>query len=145
MSFAAGSLAGALVMGGIYHGFSNLMQTSTVADIHTLSERLVSASTTIPSPPPASTRITYHPLTSLIQSKWNNEVAGLFGMSANGSVQWSWGRKFCMVVTHDTAKLGIRLIERLISSVVPRILTPANGLHYAPLTASDSPVLHYIA
>ncbi|KAG1740399.1 uncharacterized protein EDB91DRAFT_1053180 [Suillus paluster] len=82
MSFAAGSLAGALVMGGIYHGFSNLMQTRTAqhrADIHTLSERLVSASTTIPSPPPASTRITYHPLTSLIQSKWNNEVAGLFG------------------------------------------------------------------
>lgn len=47
--------------------------------IHNLSERIASAPTTIPSPPPASTRITHRPLTSLVQSKWNEEVAGLFG------------------------------------------------------------------
>lgn len=90
MSFVAGSLAGALVMGGIYHGFSNLVQTRTAqhrADIHMLSERIANASTTIPSAPPASTRITHHPLTSLIQSKWNDEVAGLFGTA------WRWEQR----------------------------------------------------
>ncbi|KAG1859295.1 hypothetical protein F4604DRAFT_1793283 [Suillus subluteus] len=107
MSFVAGSLAGALVMGGvsivpqirirlivpllqIYHGFSNLVQTRTAqhrADIHILSERIANASTTIPSPPPASVRITHHPLTSLIQSKWNDEVAGLFGTA------WRWEQR----------------------------------------------------
>ncbi|KAJ8597693.1 hypothetical protein M405DRAFT_803455 [Rhizopogon salebrosus TDB-379] len=90
MSFAAGSLAGALAMGGIYYGFSNMIQTRTAqhrADIHLLSERIASTPTMVPSPPPASERITHRPLTSLIQSKWNEEVAGLFG------TVWRWEQR----------------------------------------------------
>ncbi|EGO01167.1 hypothetical protein SERLA73DRAFT_134424 [Serpula lacrymans var. lacrymans S7.3] len=81
MSFLVGSVAGALVTGGVYYGFSNLIQTRTEehrVDMHSLSDRLTNASTLIPSPPPASTRITHRPFASLLQSRWNDEMAGLF-------------------------------------------------------------------
>ncbi|KIJ64681.1 hypothetical protein HYDPIDRAFT_89906 [Hydnomerulius pinastri MD-312] len=97
MSFVAGSLAGALVTGGVYYGFSNLMQTRTAqhrGDLHVLSERFINATTTIPSPPPASTRITERPFAAMLQSRWNEEVAGVFAAVGKWERQASdWGRK----------------------------------------------------
>ncbi|KAF9238047.1 hypothetical protein BU15DRAFT_88487 [Melanogaster broomeanus] len=97
MSFLAGSLAGALVTGGVYYGFSNLMQTRTAqhrSDLHVLSERLVSASTIIPSPAPASTRITYRPFTAMVQSQWNEQIASAFATVGTWERRASdWGRK----------------------------------------------------
>ncbi|KIJ16425.1 hypothetical protein PAXINDRAFT_113541 [Paxillus involutus ATCC 200175] len=97
MSFLAGSLAGALVTGGVYYGFSNLIQTRTAqhrSDLHVLSQRLIGASTIVPSPPPASTRITHRPFTSMLQSQWNEQVAGAFATVGRWERRASeWGRK----------------------------------------------------
>ncbi|KAH7910384.1 hypothetical protein BJ138DRAFT_1087763 [Hygrophoropsis aurantiaca] len=97
MSFLVGSLAGALTTGGIYYGFSNMIQTRTAqhrADLHTISDRLVNASSTIPSPPPASMRIAQRPLAELIESRWNDEVAGLFSYVGRWEQRAEeWGRK----------------------------------------------------
>ncbi|KAH7928879.1 hypothetical protein BV22DRAFT_1110251 [Leucogyrophana mollusca] len=97
MSFLVGSLAGALATGGVYYGFSNLIQTRTTqhrTDLHVLSERLVNASTIVPSPPPASMRISHRPFASLIQSRWNEEVAGLFASVGRWERRAEeWGRK----------------------------------------------------
>ncbi|KAH7883022.1 hypothetical protein F5I97DRAFT_168563 [Phlebopus sp. FC_14] len=97
MSFVAGSLAGAIVTGGIYYGFSNLIQTRTTrlrSDLHILSERLINASTVVPSPPPASARIAQRPFVSLLQSKWNEELAGVFAAVGKWERTASdWGRK----------------------------------------------------
>ncbi|KAF8957528.1 hypothetical protein BDZ97DRAFT_104269 [Flammula alnicola] len=44
MSFLVGPVSGALVAGGVYYGFSNLIQTRTeqhIKDLHALSVRLV--------------------------------------------------------------------------------------------------------
>ncbi|KAI6026040.1 hypothetical protein EDC04DRAFT_228057 [Pisolithus marmoratus] len=96
MSFLAGSVAGALVSGGVYYGFSSLMQSKTAhlrADLHLLSERLVTASTIVP-PPPASTRIVHRPFLTLVQSRWNQEVASIFATLTRWEQHASeWGRK----------------------------------------------------
>ncbi|KAG6337020.1 hypothetical protein ID866_2080 [Astraeus odoratus] len=97
MSFVAGTLAGALVSGGIYYGFSNLMQSRYVqllSIVRVLSERLVTASTIVPSPPPASSRIAHRPFVALIQSRWNEELASAFSAVARWERHASeWGRK----------------------------------------------------
>ncbi|KAL4072138.1 hypothetical protein V8B97DRAFT_1503143 [Scleroderma yunnanense] len=97
MSFLAGSVAGALISGGVYYGFSSLMQTKTAqhrSDLHVLSERLVTASTIVPAPSPASTRIAHRPFITLIQSRWNEELASAFSAVARWERRASeWGRK----------------------------------------------------
>ncbi|KZP17375.1 hypothetical protein FIBSPDRAFT_747096 [Athelia psychrophila] len=97
MSFLVGSLAGGLVAGGVYYGFSNLMLTRTVEhrlDMHVLSQRLVGASSTVPSPPSAATRITHRPFASLLKDKWNQQTATVVEKvhAWDGEVQ-EWGRK----------------------------------------------------
>ncbi|KAI6165307.1 hypothetical protein EDD17DRAFT_1472982 [Pisolithus thermaeus] len=94
MSFLAGSIAGAVVSGGVYYGFSSLMQSRCVVVIlHLLSERLVTASTVL-SPPPASTRVVHRPFLTLVQSRWNQEVASVFATVAKWEQHASeWGRK----------------------------------------------------
>ncbi|KIM60505.1 hypothetical protein SCLCIDRAFT_1216785 [Scleroderma citrinum Foug A] len=97
MSFVAGSVAGALISGGVYYGFSNLIQTRTTehrSDLHNLSERLVTASSVVPSPSPASTRIAHRPFLALIQSRWNEELASAFSAVTRWERHASeWGRK----------------------------------------------------
>ncbi|KAF8558685.1 hypothetical protein OG21DRAFT_1404774 [Imleria badia] len=82
MSFLVGSLAGAVATGGVYYGFSNLIQTRTTqhrTDLHALSGRLVDApSTTLPGPPPASARIVARPFTTMVQAQWNAHVASVY-------------------------------------------------------------------
>lgn len=96
MSFLAGSVAGAVVSGGVYYGFSTLMQSRTAqlrTDLHFLSERLSTASTIVP-PPPASTRVVHRPFLTLVQSRWNQEVASIFATVAKWEQHASeWGRK----------------------------------------------------
>ncbi|KAI6002153.1 hypothetical protein EDD15DRAFT_2158442 [Pisolithus albus] len=100
MSFLAGSVAGAVVSGGVYYGFSTLMQSRYVvvtyfhaSSLHSLSERLSSASTIVP-PPPASTRVVHRPFVTLVQSRWNQEVASIFATVAKWEQHASeWGRK----------------------------------------------------
>jgi len=82
MSFLVGPIAGGLVAGGVYYGFSNLIHTKTAQhrkDMHALSERLTGASTIVPSPPPASARIAHRTFPSLLQDKWNQQTAIIFG------------------------------------------------------------------
>jgi len=82
MSFLVGPIAGGLVAGGVYYGFSNLILTRTAQhrrDIHALSERLVDASTAVPSPTPASARIAHRPFASLLKDQWNRQTAAVYG------------------------------------------------------------------
>ncbi|KAF7986058.1 hypothetical protein HWV62_41438 [Athelia sp. TMB] len=63
--------------------------------MHVLSQRLVGASTTVPSPPSAATRITHRPFTSLMKEKWNQQTAAVVEKvhGWDSEVQ-EWGRKF---------------------------------------------------
>ncbi|KAJ6619249.1 hypothetical protein B0H10DRAFT_1793943, partial [Mycena sp. CBHHK59/15] len=95
--FLLGPLSGALVAGGFYYGYSNMIQTRTEAhrrDLHTLSVRLVATPALIVAPPSAATRITPRPLTTLVQSRWNQEVAALFaGLGAWDTRAQQWGKR----------------------------------------------------
>ncbi|KAJ7181503.1 hypothetical protein C8R43DRAFT_969386 [Mycena crocata] len=97
MSFLLGPVSGALVAGGLYYGYSNMIQTRTEMhkrDLHTLSVRLVETPALIMAPPSAATRITPRPFTTIVKSKWNEEVATLF----TGLRDWDiraqeWGKR----------------------------------------------------
>ncbi|KZT04924.1 uncharacterized protein LAESUDRAFT_682052 [Laetiporus sulphureus 93-53] len=81
MSSLLGPISGALVAGGIYYGFSAMIQTRTEqhrADLHRLSQRLLDAPTSIPAPPAAVQRITHHPLASMLKSQWNAQIETVF-------------------------------------------------------------------
>ncbi|KAJ7437204.1 hypothetical protein B0H11DRAFT_2108120 [Mycena galericulata] len=81
MSFLLGPVSGALVAGGLYYGYSNMIRLQTEKhrkDLHTLSVRLVETPALIMAPPSAATRITPRPFSSLVQSRWNEEMASLF-------------------------------------------------------------------
>ncbi|KAI9567769.1 hypothetical protein HD554DRAFT_2023428 [Boletus coccyginus] len=96
MSFLVGSLAGAVATGGVYYGFSNLIQTRTAQhrnDLHALSGRLVDASATTPGPLPASARIVERPFTTMLQSRWNEHVATVFSTVGRWERQASDGAK----------------------------------------------------
>jgi len=71
--------------------------------LHTLSQRLVDASTVVPSPPPASARITHRPFASLLKDQWNQQTAAIYGKvrSWDDGVQ-EWGRK--VLCGHETRK-----------------------------------------
>ncbi|PPQ99308.1 hypothetical protein CVT24_009176 [Panaeolus cyanescens] len=89
-----GPLSGALVAGGVYYGFSNLMQTRTeqhIKDLHTLTTRLTESPALIHAPPPAASRIHKDPLVTEIKSRWNHEIAMLFRGFQNldrSAVEW---------------------------------------------------------
>ncbi|KAM6501211.1 hypothetical protein JOM56_004225 [Amanita muscaria] len=97
MSFLVGPASGALVAGGVYYGFSNLIHTTTQQhrkDLHELSARISGASTALlQAPPPAATRIGRRPFISYVESRWNQEIETLF----RGFYSWDtrlqeWGR-----------------------------------------------------
>ncbi|KAJ7626951.1 hypothetical protein FB45DRAFT_920373 [Roridomyces roridus] len=82
MSFLAGPVSGALVAGGLYYGYSNMMQLKTEQhrkDLHALSVRLVEHPALIIAPPSAATRITPPSFNSVLQARWNQEITTLFG------------------------------------------------------------------
>ncbi|KAJ7451986.1 hypothetical protein FB451DRAFT_1283349 [Mycena latifolia] len=97
MSFLLGPVSGALVAGGLYYGYSNMIQTRTEQhkrDLHTLSVRLVETPALIMAPPSAATRITPRPFSALVQARWNQEVASLFaGMGEWDTRVQDWGKK----------------------------------------------------
>ncbi|KAJ7227585.1 hypothetical protein B0H12DRAFT_1148815 [Mycena haematopus] len=74
-----------------------MMQTRTEAhirDLHTLSVRLVETPALITAPPSAPTRITPRPFSTLLQSRWNQEVASMYA----GLRRWDihateWGKR----------------------------------------------------
>ncbi|KAF5367531.1 hypothetical protein D9758_003606 [Tetrapyrgos nigripes] len=81
MSFLIGPASGALVAGGVYYGFSNLIQTRTQqlsTDLHIQSVRLVETPNVIQAPPPAASRIPEKTFSTLLQTKWNEQIEGVF-------------------------------------------------------------------
>ncbi|THH11450.1 hypothetical protein EW146_g8042 [Bondarzewia mesenterica] len=97
MSFVVGPIAGALVAGGVYFGFSNLIKTRTDQhrkDLHTLSQRLLEPPFTYPAPPPASARIVHQPFLTLIKNQWNEKLAGFYKSAGNTEERAvEWGRR----------------------------------------------------
>ncbi|EIM87364.1 uncharacterized protein STEHIDRAFT_56384 [Stereum hirsutum FP-91666 SS1] len=94
MSFVLGPLSGALVAGGFYYGFSNLIQTRTEKhrrDMHTLSIQLITPPSAHPAPASAAARIVHEPFSSILKTQWNERLAGLYrtvGDSEGRLVQW---------------------------------------------------------
>ncbi|KAI0310961.1 hypothetical protein OF83DRAFT_814403 [Amylostereum chailletii] len=97
MSFVIGPLSGALVAGGVYFGFSNLIQTRTEqhrADLHTLSQRLITPPSTHPVPPPASARIVRDPFSSMVKHQWNEKLSSFYiGARREGERAGEWCRR----------------------------------------------------
>ncbi|KAH8997953.1 hypothetical protein EDB92DRAFT_1837107 [Lactarius akahatsu] len=81
MSFLIGPVSGALVAGGIYYGFSNLIESN----LHALSQKLVTPPSEHDAPPTAAARIVKKPLTALVKQGWNEKV--------RGDRASSWGRE----------------------------------------------------
>ncbi|PPQ68097.1 hypothetical protein CVT25_014260 [Psilocybe cyanescens] len=96
MSVLLGPLSGALVAGGVYYGFSNLMQTRTqqhIKDLHALSVRLVETPNVVLAPPSAAARIKPHNFTTELKSQWNHEIACLFkGFQNLDRSAVAWGK-----------------------------------------------------
>ncbi|KAJ7247438.1 hypothetical protein B0H12DRAFT_1020757 [Mycena haematopus] len=97
MSFLFGPVSGALVAGGLYYGFSGMMQTRTdthIRDLHSLSARLVESPALIMAPPSAATRITPRPFSTLLQSRWNQEVGSMYvGLRRWDIRAAEWGKR----------------------------------------------------
>ncbi|KAJ7613658.1 hypothetical protein DFH06DRAFT_939902, partial [Mycena polygramma] len=97
MSFLLGPVFGALVASGLYYGYSNMIQTRanpTLDSLHTLSVRLTETPALIMAPPSAATRVTPRPFSSLVQSRWNQEVASLFAGMRDWDIRaQEWGKR----------------------------------------------------
>ncbi|KAF8480073.1 hypothetical protein DFH94DRAFT_459432 [Russula ochroleuca] len=97
MSFVIGPLSGALVAGGIYYGFSNLVESRTNRhreDLHTLSKRLITPPAEYDPPPPAAARIVMKPFMEVIKQSWNDKVGGIYALTRKeGERASSWGRR----------------------------------------------------
>ncbi|KIK61205.1 hypothetical protein GYMLUDRAFT_199996 [Collybiopsis luxurians FD-317 M1] len=87
MSFLLGPVSGALVAGGIYYGFSNLMQSRQAlsfnlrCSLHTQSYLLLNSPTPAwisTYPPPAASRIEHKPFISVMQASWNEHLEKAF-------------------------------------------------------------------
>ncbi|KAL1751574.1 hypothetical protein FB107DRAFT_278536 [Schizophyllum commune] len=81
MSFLVGSLSGAVVAGGFYYGFSNLINSRTSEhrrDLHSLSVRLVDHPTLVPAPPSAASRVSDSDFGDLVRLRWNQQLSKLF-------------------------------------------------------------------
>ncbi|KAK7463476.1 hypothetical protein VKT23_006825 [Stygiomarasmius scandens] len=89
--------AGLLVGGGVYYGFSNLIQTRTRQlsnELHIQSVRLVETPNVIQAPPPAASRIPEKPFLSLLEAKWNEQIEGLYNWARESDRHVvEWGRK----------------------------------------------------
>ncbi|OCB87297.1 hypothetical protein A7U60_g5626 [Sanghuangporus baumii] len=86
MSFLTGALSGALVAGGVYYGFSNLIKSQTEAhrtNMHVLAYTLTNPPK-VPAQPPAAERIPQRPVRSMYEGRWNEEVEGIF------RTVWRW-------------------------------------------------------
>ncbi|EKM57298.1 uncharacterized protein PHACADRAFT_92257 [Phanerochaete carnosa HHB-10118-sp] len=95
MSFLLGPISGAVIAGGVYYGFSTMIQTRTEAhihDLHVLSTRLAEPAAPTNAPPSAFDRIQHRPFRLLLQNGWNNQVESLFrdaqGFSTR-TIEWS--------------------------------------------------------
>ncbi|KAK0202542.1 hypothetical protein DFS33DRAFT_1341027 [Desarmillaria ectypa] len=97
MSFLLGPVSGALVAGGVYYGFSNLIQSRTEQhhkDLHQLSVRLVETPNVVIAPPSAASRIAHRPFASLIHETWNGEVDAVYHWVRTSDKRLQeWGRK----------------------------------------------------
>ncbi|KAH9993303.1 hypothetical protein BJV74DRAFT_770993 [Russula compacta] len=97
MSFIIGPLSGALVAGGIYYGFSNLIDSRTDRhrqDLHALSRRLITPPAEYDPPTPAAARIVMKPFTELIKQSWNDKIGGFYALTRKeGERASSWGRR----------------------------------------------------
>ncbi|KAJ7211061.1 hypothetical protein B0H12DRAFT_1061900 [Mycena haematopus] len=97
MSFLFGPVSGALVAGGLYYGYSSMLQTRTethIRDLHTLSVRLVESPALIMAPPSAATRITPRPFSTLLQSRWNQEVGSMYAGLRRWDIRAAeWGKR----------------------------------------------------
>ncbi|EPT03244.1 hypothetical protein FOMPIDRAFT_1047233 [Fomitopsis schrenkii] len=97
MSFLIGPVSGALAAGGVYYGFSTMIQTRTEqhrVDLHALSRRLVEADTIIPAPLPASERIHQRPFDTMLKHQWNIQVEALFHAVGDWDRRVvDWGRR----------------------------------------------------
>ncbi|KAJ7048287.1 hypothetical protein C8F01DRAFT_1192566 [Mycena amicta] len=80
MSFLLGPVSGALVAGGLYYGYSTVMQARTEQhrrDLHAISVRLVTTPALIAAPPPAASRIAPDTFSAVLKERWNAEIGGL--------------------------------------------------------------------
>ncbi|KAL0573361.1 hypothetical protein V5O48_008604 [Marasmius crinis-equi] len=97
MSFLIGPVSGALVAGGVYYGFSNLIQTRTKQisiDLHIQSVRLVETPTLVQAPPSAASRVVEKPFLAIVQAKWNEELEGVFRWCRDVDTRVvDWGRR----------------------------------------------------
>ncbi|PCH36757.1 hypothetical protein WOLCODRAFT_140569 [Wolfiporia cocos MD-104 SS10] len=95
MSFLIGPVSGAVAAGGVYYGFSTLIQTRTqqhCTDLLKLSQKLCDTHSDMDAPPPASQRIVQHPFSSMLKSQWNAQIEALFQSSGDWSrrtADWS--------------------------------------------------------
>ncbi|KAI3607343.1 hypothetical protein WG66_004846 [Moniliophthora roreri] len=98
MSFLVGPVSGALVAGGVYYGFSNLIQSR----LHVQSVRLVETPTFVHAPPPAAARVAEKPFWALIQARWNQEVEGIFRWCRDADRRVvDWGRRVAYGLPED--------------------------------------------
>ncbi|KAI9513390.1 hypothetical protein F5148DRAFT_1155476 [Russula earlei] len=84
MSFIVGPLSGALVAGGVYYGFSHLIESRTNRhreDLRALSQRLIAPPSEYDPPPPAAARIVMKPFTELVKQSWNDKVGRLYSLT----------------------------------------------------------------
>ncbi|KAF9011780.1 hypothetical protein BDQ17DRAFT_1233008 [Cyathus striatus] len=97
MSFFVGPVSGALLAGGVYYGFSNLINTRTEQhrkDLRALSVRLSETPTLTLAPPSAAARISDREFSTYVKSRWNEEVAYMVaGFRGWGGKAQDWGRK----------------------------------------------------
>ncbi|KAF9045464.1 hypothetical protein BJ165DRAFT_1528330 [Panaeolus papilionaceus] len=132
MSVLIGPLSGALVAGGVYYGFSNLMHTRTEQhrrDLHALSVRLVETPSLIQAPPPAAERIHKDPLVTEIKSRWNHEVAVLFrGFQNLDKSAVEWGKSLLYGPPADA---------KTTSATIPPTPTPKSTSNSAPVAPSS--------
>ncbi|KAI0943519.1 hypothetical protein AcW1_002666 [Taiwanofungus camphoratus] len=97
MSLLVGPASGALVAGGIYYGFSTMIQTRTerhCSDLLELSQRLLDSPYGTSAPPPASERILRRPFATVLKSQWNTQMETLFRTAGEWDQRATdWGRR----------------------------------------------------
>ncbi|THV07294.1 hypothetical protein K435DRAFT_772649, partial [Dendrothele bispora CBS 962.96] len=86
-----------LVAGGVYYGFSNLIQTRTKqlsTDLHIQSVRLVETPNVVQAPPSAASRIPEKPFLSMLEAKWNDQIETVFNWARDSDKNIvEWGRR----------------------------------------------------
>ncbi|KLO18952.1 hypothetical protein SCHPADRAFT_899286 [Schizopora paradoxa] len=98
MSRLIGTVSGALVAGGVYYAFSNMIQARTqkhTAEMHALSTALLSPPSSIPATPTAAERVNRSPTKSYMQGRWNEEIRGLLKIAGNMETNVAaWSRRW---------------------------------------------------